>query len=460
MQTKTAQAEPNNSQTTPPVRLDAGRGGPEHCPMRMLLVLGGVVVGTACGKGAEPSGKPSAQGESETTSPPSTPSAPSRLAYAAQLKVTRGDRRPYADVDYVFCLSKEPRRLDYIKATIANQSADWLVAILYSPELRRTKVSAGQTTSSRFVSSLRIAVHRRERISNSEITIKPGESRKVVYWFNPDAEMQGDVERTIRAPNPPDSSVYTKEGLLEWLILPGDDDDADPRYPVPQGIRVGSPPLRITDFQSAPTSACDVTEKGPYEKPDKGAAAIQQQGSGKDPWLDAPRVGPTPVTTSTGSASSKPAPKDSTVVVAKPTRVTASSSHKADPTYTFTPNNMTDGDLKSSWQPASAARPTWVRLDFPREITVTSIGIANGFQTTDQLGDEFMLNSRIAKGRARFSDNSEIKIEFEQDARGFVRFDVPQKGTRSVTIFVDDVFRGTKWNDLAVSEVEVRASKP
>jgi len=145
--------------------------------------------------------------------------------------------------------------------------------------------------------------------------------------------------------------------------------------------------------------------------------------------------------------------------VARPTNVTASSTQKAGPGYTFVPSNLTDGDLASSWQPASGKSPTWFRLDYDGEITVTSIAIANGFQTTDKHGDEFLLNSRISTGRVRFSDDSEIKIEFEQDARTFVKFEVPQKRTRSVTVFVDDVFQGTKWKDLAVSEIEVRALK-
>jgi hypothetical protein len=96
-------------------------------------------------------------------------------------------------------------------------------------------------------------------------------------------------------------------------------------------------------------------------------------------------------------------------------------------------------------------------LEFASEITVTSVAIANGFQTTDKFGDEFQLNSRIQNARLQFSDDTEIPIKFEADARGLVTFSVPERKTRSITVVVDEVFRGTKWNDLAVSEIEVRA---
>ncbi|MGE0551686.1 MAG: discoidin domain-containing protein [Kofleriaceae bacterium] len=146
-----------------------------------------------------------------------------------------------------------------------------------------------------------------------------------------------------------------------------------------------------------------------------------------------------------------------TEAATRPSRVTASSAHRASAGYTYVPANLVDGDRTSSWQPATGTPPTWFRLDFPNEITVTSVAIANGFQATDKFGDEFLLNSRISNGRIRFSDDSEIPIKFETDARGFVTFTVPERKTRSITVVVDGVFRGTKWNDLAVSEVEVRA---
>lgn len=133
----------------------------------------------------------------------------------------------------------------------------------------------------------------------------------------------------------------------------------------------------------------------------------------------------------------------------------ASSTHKPGAGYTFDVANVLDGDVATSWQPRDSTSPAWVQLDFAGDVTVTVIKIANGFQASDRLGDEFVLNSRIAKARLRFSDNTEMPIEFSTDARGLVPFKVPSKSTRSITVLVDRVFRGSRWDDLAISEIEV-----
>jgi len=137
-------------------------------------------------------------------------------------------------------------------------------------------------------------------------------------------------------------------------------------------------------------------------------------------------------------------------------RITSSSAQGPSVGYTFVASNLTDGSLGTSWQPAKNAKgPHWVRLEFDNEVAVTGVAIANGFQTRDRFGDEFLLNRRIATGRLRFDGANEVPVHFEADARGYVRFDIPQKVTRSVELIVDETYAGSKWNDLAISEVEV-----
>lgn len=155
-----------------------------------------------------------------------------------------------------------------------------------------------------------------------------------------------------------------------------------------------------------------------------------------------------------------PAPPSVDDDVKAPIKVTASSIQKAGPGYSFTPANLIDGDLTTSWQP-TGPNGAWIRLDFASEINVTSVEIANGFQINDKFGNEFELNRRIEKARIRFSDNNEQSIHFDPDVRGFVRFDVNRKSTTSVMILIDTTYPGTRWNDLAVSEIVVRGvAKP
>jgi hypothetical protein len=141
--------------------------------------------------------------------------------------------------------------------------------------------------------------------------------------------------------------------------------------------------------------------------------------------------------------------------VVRPARVTASSTQPAGPGYSFSPDNVADGNLATSWQPSGGRKPMWIRLDFESEIDLTSVSIANGFQSRDRFGDEFILNDRIAVGRIRLSDGVEVPVRFAADTRGLVRF--PLSGSTTwIALFVDETHRGTKWHDLAVSEIEVR----
>jgi hypothetical protein len=136
--------------------------------------------------------------------------------------------------------------------------------------------------------------------------------------------------------------------------------------------------------------------------------------------------------------------------------VTVSSSQPPSAGYTFVGDNLIDASVATSWQPAKNAKgPHWIRLELTDEATITEVAIANGFQVVDRIGDEFALNRKIARAKLRFGDAGEIPIEFNADARDFVRFAVPRKRTRTVEILVEDTHPGTKWNDLAVSEVRV-----
>ncbi len=152
--------------------------------------------------------------------------------------------------------------------------------------------------------------------------------------------------------------------------------------------------------------------------------------------------------------SSNVAAKTTSGTEIRPRRTTASTNHPPSAGYTYGARNVSDGRLGTSWQPAKGV-PQWVRLDLGDEFVVTSVSVANGFQTEDRFGDEFLLNSRIAHGRIRFSDNTEIPVSFASSKRGFIEFHIDHKNTTSITLVVDEVFHGTRWHDLAVSEIRV-----
>jgi hypothetical protein len=133
-------------------------------------------------------------------------------------------------------------------------------------------------------------------------------------------------------------------------------------------------------------------------------------------------------------------------------RLEASSVHDAGSGYEFAASNLFDGNLNTSWQPASPQN-AWIKIVFDKEVELSTISIANGFQTNDKYGDEFELNSRIETAHLTFSDGTEQALRFERDARGLVSFELPSRKTRSLTLFIDSVFAGTRWRDVAISEI-------
>lgn len=157
--------------------------------------------------------------------------------------------------------------------------------------------------------------------------------------------------------------------------------------------------------------------------------------------------------TKTASPGGAATERESQIMVST---VSVSSAQPPSAGYAFVGENLIDGAIGTSWQPAKTAKdPHWIRLELADEATITEVAIENGFQVVDRIGDEFVLNRKIARARLRFGEAGEIPIGFDAEARDFVRFTVPRKKTRTVEISVEDTHPGTKWNDLAVSEIRV-----
>lgn len=141
---------------------------------------------------------------------------------------------------------------------------------------------------------------------------------------------------------------------------------------------------------------------------------------------------------------------------------TASSTMAGSGGYRFDPSNLLDGDLTTSWQPASGrkgGKGEWVELAFKVEVQLSSVGIANGFQRADRFGDEFANNSRLRRARLVFSDGSEEKLSFDPERRGLAEFTFAPRRTRSLKLVADEVEPGSRWKDLAVSELVLLAGE-
>jgi tetratricopeptide (TPR) repeat protein len=126
--------------------------------------------------------------------------------------------------------------------------------------------------------------------------------------------------------------------------------------------------------------------------------------------------------------------------------------------YTFQPANLIDDNLWSSWQPKSKPHGgvgQWFQIKFASPQTVTGFEISNGFRLIDDLGDLYAMNNRIENATIEFSDGTKLPIHFE-DVPAETVIMLPQpKRCDGFKVTVNSVYKGSKWNDLAVSEFHV-----
>jgi len=144
---------------------------------------------------------------------------------------------------------------------------------------------------------------------------------------------------------------------------------------------------------------------------------------------------------------------DATHVVAS---VSGSSQKPEWQGYTFASSNLLDLDTTTSWQPDSnGGVGAWFKLDLSEETNVGGVEVANGLQLKDRLGDLFAGNNRVNAARITFDDGTFVEVSFPDPQRGWTRFEWIPKRTRTLTFTVNSVHRGTRWNDLAISEVRI-----
>jgi hypothetical protein len=133
--------------------------------------------------------------------------------------------------------------------------------------------------------------------------------------------------------------------------------------------------------------------------------------------------------------------------------VSASSSRRTEPGKTYYPANVVDRDLRTAWD-EDAPGPgigSWIKCDFDREVSLTSIRIYPGYFKTPVI---WAKNNRLAAATISFSDGRSIRVNFPdlmqpQDvSTGGVR-------TRSVKLVIEDVYNGMNDNlDSPISELK------
>ncbi|PKN57387.1 MAG: hypothetical protein CVU56_11345 [Deltaproteobacteria bacterium HGW-Deltaproteobacteria-14] len=137
---------------------------------------------------------------------------------------------------------------------------------------------------------------------------------------------------------------------------------------------------------------------------------------------------------------------------------TASTEHRATPPYRFEAAQLVDRDLRTSWQPASKKGGVGekLQLHLPRRARLARLAIANGFQRRDQLGDLWLMNNRVRQLAVR-AGGVTVVVPVADVAFGFSDVALPPVETDSVEVEILGVEDGTRWKDLALSELRVYA---
>ncbi|MFO0751635.1 MAG: hypothetical protein U1F43_39110, partial [Myxococcota bacterium] len=144
------------------------------------------------------------------------------------------------------------------------------------------------------------------------------------------------------------------------------------------------------------------------------------------------------------------------------TALTTSSALKPWKQYTFTGPNLIDDNLWTSWQPNRTAKGgvgEWIKMTFTEPQTLTGFEFSNGFRRLDDLGDLYTMNNRIENATVELSDGTKLPIHFDDVPREATIMLPESKTVTWVKLTVDSVFKGTEWNDLAVSEFHALAKE-
>lgn len=140
-------------------------------------------------------------------------------------------------------------------------------------------------------------------------------------------------------------------------------------------------------------------------------------------------------------------------------RVTASSTRASAPAGAHAPSRLTDGDLRTAWQPAGRTpRFSWVRLELAAPARVDGLVIAHAPADPPAPGHTAPLSTpgRVRTAWILFDDGESEVIRLDPARLGPRRVILARiHETRAVTLVVRDFELGERWNHLALAELTV-----
>lgn len=124
---------------------------------------------------------------------------------------------------------------------------------------------------------------------------------------------------------------------------------------------------------------------------------------------------------------------------------------------TFYGNNLVDGEPTTAWQTTSGQGKR-IKLSLAAPTNMKSIRFQNGHHWLNhpEYGNLWSKNSRIKKASLFINGVFRKTVEFAPDYKEWEEFDLEADNVSTIEIQIDSIYPGWKWNDLAVSEIEIR----
>ena len=124
----------------------------------------------------------------------------------------------------------------------------------------------------------------------------------------------------------------------------------------------------------------------------------------------------------------------------------------------YSESNLIDKDLKTAWllpMPSNSRAPIFI-LNFSSPTIVTAIGIANGFQKSndDEFGDRFRIFNKPKTLSILTREGYRQTIQLE-DMKGVQYPEIRAMETTEIQVFLEDAYTVNESADLAISEIRI-----
>lgn len=143
--------------------------------------------------------------------------------------------------------------------------------------------------------------------------------------------------------------------------------------------------------------------------------------------------------------------------------VSASSFLKESGGYSYNPKNAFDGNMASTWQEGvdGSGIGQWLEVKFA-ESKFVDIFMVNGFNhSDDKYGDLYDANCRVSRIKISYGANLEqsVTTDLMDGVKEFQKIAGGIQSTR-FRFTILDVYKGSKWQDTAISEIKFTAFDP